>query len=271
MGESGESYWSAWAPYWSHIEDNYLDLASLDQLMPVIHDPVLVIGAGQGLLVEHLLSRGLTARGVDLDPLMIEYARKRRGLDLVHASGADLPMADATHGTTIIATGVIDLMDDETLIASIIDEARRVTRGTVLVAFYALHPRTEGLFRSSRLITAEERFCQKLVYEMATLDPFQLVRTMSRHLQVGWLRALLALARFPLLLSWREFRMSRSLARIFRQARRDLGSTDPLIDAAMETVPFRNAQAISSLCSRLELPIDELHAFPTCHVVQTTA
>jgi len=63
-------FWSAWAPYWSHIEDNYLDLDSVDRLAPVIEEPVLVVGA-------------------------------------------DLPMADGSYGTSIIATGVLDIMDAE--------------------------------------------------------------------------------------------------------------------------------------------------------------
>ncbi len=271
MGETGNRFWSAWAPYWSHIEDNYLDLDSVDRLAPVIEPPVLVVGAGQGLLVEHLRGKGLRCDGIDLDPLMIRYARSRRGLHLILASGADLPMADDSYGTCIIATGVLDLMDDEDLIHSILREALRVTtdRGAVLAAFYSLHPRAEKLFRSARLITHEERFCQKLVYEMATQNPFQLIRTVSRHAHVGTLRSLLTLARFPILLPWREFGMSRSLARIFRQARRDLGSSEPLIASAIETVPYRNAASLRSLFSRLDLPIIELHAFDTCNVVQT--
>jgi SAM-dependent methyltransferase len=262
-------YWSVWAPYWSLIEDNYLDLESLDRLLPTIESPVLVVGAGQGLLVEHLRSKDLVCDGVDLDPLMIEYARKRRGLDLILASGADLPMADDSYGSAIIATGVLDLMDDESLISSILLEALRVTlHGAVLAAFYGLHPGTERIFRSSGLIDEQGRLHQKLVYRMATLDLLHLVGTMSRHARVGRLRALLMLARFPLHLNWREFRMSRSLARIFRQARRDLGSSDPLIDASIETVPFRNERDIRDLLSRLDLPVHALHAFGTCHVVQ---
>jgi hypothetical protein len=263
-------YWSAWAPYWSLIEDNYLDLESLDRLSAVIRGPALVVGAGQGLLVEKLRRDGLAAHGIDLDPVMIEYAHRRRGLRLVRADGTRLPVADSTCGTTIVATGVVDLMDDEELIRAIAREALRVTRdsGSVLVAFYRLDPKAERLFRSVDLITDRDRFHQRLVYEMAAMSVPRLVATVSRHAGMSRTAAFLALARFPLALPFREWRMGRSLTRILKKARRDLGSIDPLIESAMDLVPFRNEERIRGLFSRLDLPLRELHVFGTCHVAR---
>ena len=43
-------FWESLAPYLSHIEDNFLDLESINKLKSIINDPVLIIGAGQGLL-----------------------------------------------------------------------------------------------------------------------------------------------------------------------------------------------------------------------------
>lgn len=264
-------YWNVWAPYWSQIEDNYLDLESLDRLSSLIESPVLVVGAGQGLLVEHLGSKGLAVHGVDLDPLMIEYARRRRGLRMILADGTRLPLAGKSSRTTIVATGVVDLMDDEQLIRSIITEAVRVTNhdGSVLVAFYRLNPKAERLFRSAGLITHEDRLLQKTVYEMARMSVPELIATVSRLAGVSSLRAFLMLARFPLTLPARERRMARSLARMLRKAARDLGSMDPLLDSAIEQVPFRNEESIERLFSRLDLPVHEMHVFDTCHVVRT--
>jgi SAM-dependent methyltransferase len=267
----GSRFWNVWAPYWSHIEDNYLDLESLDRLSSIIQSPVLVVGAGQGLLVEHLGKKGLAVHGVDLDPLMIEYARKRRGLRMILADGTRLPLAGESSRTTIVATGVVDLMDDEHLIRSIITDAVRVTRadGAVLVAFYRLNPGAERLFRSAGLITDEDRLLQKIVYEMATMSVPELIATVSRLSGVGSLRALLMLARFPLTLPARERRMARSLTRMLKKATRDLGSPDPLLDSAIEEVPFRSKESIEKLFSRLDLPLHEMHMFDTCHVVRT--
>ena len=80
-------YWELWSPYWSYIEDNYLDLDSIDRLASVIKDPALVIGAGQGILVEELRKRGLTVDGIDAEPEMVAYAKKRRNLDIILANG----------------------------------------------------------------------------------------------------------------------------------------------------------------------------------------
>lgn len=44
-------FWDALAPHHAAIEDNYLDRASLRLLAPEIQEPVLVVGAGQGLLL----------------------------------------------------------------------------------------------------------------------------------------------------------------------------------------------------------------------------
>jgi 2-polyprenyl-3-methyl-5-hydroxy-6-metoxy-1,4-benzoquinol methylase len=66
-----ESYWTAWAPYWSYQEDFFLDLDAINKLSALITNPVLIIGAGQGLLVEQLQKNNFTVDGIDSDPQMI--------------------------------------------------------------------------------------------------------------------------------------------------------------------------------------------------------
>ena len=134
--KSASSYWDAMAPHLVSIEDNYLDPSSLDQIRYDVKQPVLVIGAGQGVLVEHLQKRGLQADGVDLSAEMVQYAKKRRGLALIEADARAMPFASGTYETVIIATGVVDFLDDEALISAILSEARRVrsSSGTIIVA-----------------------------------------------------------------------------------------------------------------------------------------
>ncbi len=119
-------FWENWAPYLSHIEDNHLDLENIQRLGAHISDPVLIIGAGQGLLVEQLQKSGHSVDGVELSPLMIKYAKTRRGLELIEANARQLPLADNTYNTTIIATGVVDFLDDESQVELIVNEASRV-------------------------------------------------------------------------------------------------------------------------------------------------
>ena len=60
--EETKSYWTAWSPYWSHQEDFFLDLDAINKLSAFITSPALIIGAGQGLLVEQLQKKRLYSR-----------------------------------------------------------------------------------------------------------------------------------------------------------------------------------------------------------------
>ena len=48
------AFWDALAPHHSALEDNYLNRASFRRIAHEIHEPVLVVGAGQGLIVAEL-------------------------------------------------------------------------------------------------------------------------------------------------------------------------------------------------------------------------
>jgi 2-polyprenyl-3-methyl-5-hydroxy-6-metoxy-1,4-benzoquinol methylase len=59
-------FWDALAAHHSAIEDNYLNLASIRRVLDEIGSPVLVVGAGLGLIVEELQKHGFQCDGVDL-------------------------------------------------------------------------------------------------------------------------------------------------------------------------------------------------------------
>ena len=100
-------FWDALAPYHSEIENNYFDLPSLRRIIHEVGEPVLVVGAGQGLIVAELKHRGLQCDGVDFSAEMIRYARLRRGLDLIQADAKAMPLKSGSYQTIIYATGVI--------------------------------------------------------------------------------------------------------------------------------------------------------------------
>jgi hypothetical protein len=83
-----------------------------------------------------------------------------------------MPFSDRSYTTSIIATGVVDFMEDEEEIESIINEARRVTddSGKVFVAFYQYHPKVEQLFRYSGLITDKGVHLFRRMGEMTKLS-----------------------------------------------------------------------------------------------------
>ncbi len=105
--------------------------------MDDIQSPVLVVGAGQGLLVAELRSEDFQCDGVDFSCEMIGHAKSRRGLDLIQADASALPLGNAIYETIIYATGVVDFNGDEEAIQNILSEGRRVVRpgGRILVAF----------------------------------------------------------------------------------------------------------------------------------------
>ena len=120
------NFWDALAPHHSKIENSYLDLPSLRRIAHDIHQPVLVVGAGQGLIVAELQKKGVQCDGVDLSLEMIRYAKGRRGLDLVQADASAMPFGKGTYRTVIYATGVVDFMSDEEEIRVVMNEARRI-------------------------------------------------------------------------------------------------------------------------------------------------
>jgi hypothetical protein len=67
-----------------------------------------------------------------------------------------------------------------------------------------------------------------------------------------------------ILLPRKEKKMARRLAQVLKKA----DNPQELIDAAMESVPFRTQSDIRALFSRLQLPIEKLFVFGNCSVVQ---
>ena len=102
------NFWDALAPHHAAIEDSYLDLASIRRLLREIRTPVLVVGAGQGLIVAELRKRGFQCDGVDLSTEMVRHAELRRGITLIHADAKAMPIAERTYETVIYATGVVE-------------------------------------------------------------------------------------------------------------------------------------------------------------------
>jgi len=259
-------FWNAWAPYLSYIEDNHLDLANIQKLDRIISDPVLIVGAGQGLLVEQLQKSGHKVEGVDLSPQMIKYALTRRGLKLIEADARKLPFADRTYGTTIIATGVVDFLDDEGQIGLIVNEARRVTEdaGKVLVGFHRAHPAAERLARRVGVITDDGVLHQRRMYELTRLSPWETLKTLRKDHQIGVLRAFQEVLILQMFLPGKEKRAVKKLAEMWKKA----DNPQALIDAAMEFLPYRTEDDIRALFTRLQLPLDRLFAFGNCSVVQ---
>ena len=268
-----KSYWTAWSPYWSYQEDFFLDLDAINKLSAFITNPVLIIGAGQGLLVEQLRKKNFMVDGIDSDPHMISYAKKRRGLDLIQANAGNMPFADDSYKTSIIATGVVDFIDDEEQIKSIINEALRVTdkTGKVFVAFYKYHPRVDALLKHTGIITENRLLRFKKLSEMAILsseNPIRFISAVRKEANIGFLRTLFILMRTQLFLPKKEKRESKKLSALWKRAKNELDDPQSLIDCLPELVPYRNGEQIGSLFKKLHFSIKNMFFYDSCTVVQ---
>jgi ubiquinone/menaquinone biosynthesis C-methylase UbiE len=258
-------FWDALAAHHAAIEDNYLDRASLRRILSDVRPPVLVVGAGQGLLVADLLANGFQCDGVDFSSEMIRHAKRRRGLDLIQADATALPLNDATYETVIYATGVVDFNSDEQAIHRMLAEGRRVVKrgGTIFVAFYRMSPAMEHFLRRFGLLNhhvLQHREC----IESYLLTPAQMVRWLAERARVSRLVAAGLLLRLAVAGTLREKSTSLKMQRIIR------GMQNPraFIQAAPETQPYRDEAEIRRLFQRLSVPIQELRTLATCWIAR---
>jgi 2-polyprenyl-3-methyl-5-hydroxy-6-metoxy-1,4-benzoquinol methylase len=69
-------YWDAISPYMDYLENVLgINLDNLGPLIPLITSPVLVIGAGQGLLVAGLREYGFITEGIDFNDRVCKEAQ----------------------------------------------------------------------------------------------------------------------------------------------------------------------------------------------------
>jgi ubiquinone/menaquinone biosynthesis C-methylase UbiE len=258
-------YWDALAPHHSSIENNYLDLPSLRLIVHDIHQPVLVVGAGQGLIVAELRKNGFQSDGVDLSSEMIRYAKTRRGLTFVQADARAMPFGEGTYETIIYATGVVDFIGDEEQIRVIMNEARRIINqsGNIFVAFYRISAASEnflarlGLLRNNVLSLRE-------ALEIYRLNPVQTIAWVAKKAEAGYFRAGMLSLRSWALSTMQEKTTAFKMQRIFRR----MDHANSLINATPERQPYRNEPEIRNLFKRLAIPMKKLEASGSCYIVQ---
>jgi len=259
-------FWENLAPYHSYIEDNFLDLEAIRKLQEHIGDPVLVVGAGHGLLVEELKKIGYTVDGIDNNPRMIEFAEDRRKINLIEADATNLSFDDNVYKTTIIATGVVDYMDDEQLIEKILKESMRVTtpEGNVLVAFYKVHSATESIQRRIGIITNDNTFRHKYAFSLLQLQPKDMVRTIRKETNIGLLPLLFGLIKRQFLSPKKEKESFKKIVDMVN----NIDDPSAFIESCPDSIPYRTSTAIHALLRKLGYSINNEYVFEKCTVVQ---
>jgi SAM-dependent methyltransferase len=260
-----DKFWDVLATHHAAIEDNYLDLASLRRIIDEVRSPVLVIGAGQGLLVEELQSKGFHCDGVDFSAEMVRYARSRRGLNLIQAEASAIPLGDASYESIIYATGVVDFNGDEQAIRGMLSEGRRVVkpRGKIFVAFYRFSPALEDFLARVGLLS-DNVLLHRRSLETYLLKPAQLVQWVMKNAGTSWPGAVALMLRMAALGAVREKTTTLRMQRIFR----NMEHPEAFIMAAPETQPYRNEAEIRRLFDRLGASIKEFRTLASCWIVQ---
>ncbi len=258
-------FWDVLAQFHAEIEDTNFDLASVRRLLPEIESPVLVVGAGQGLIVAELRKHGYGCDGVDLSSEMIRQAKLRRGISLVQADAKAMSFPAASYATIIYATGVVDFTAEEDDIRAMLMEGRRVVEesGKIFVAFYKASAAQEEFLEMVGL-TSNHKLAFRESLEVYLMNPVQMVAWVARRAGLSRFRATIALLRVAGRSTMQERRNTLKMQRVFRR----LDDPRSLINAAPEKLPFRNEREIENLFERLGIPIKQLRAFASCWVVR---
>ena len=258
-------FWDVLAAHHAALEDNYLDLASLRRIIGELRSPVLVIGAGQGLLVAELQSKGFQCDGVDFSAEMVRYARSRRGLNLIQAEASAIPMGDASYESIIYATGVIDFNGDLEAIERMLSEGRRLLKpgGKIFVGFYRFSPALED-FVSKVGLLSDHVLLHRRSMETYLLKPAQLVQWVMKNAGTGRLSAVALMLRMAAFGTLREKTATLRMQKIFH----NMEDPQAFIMAAPETQPYRNEAEIRRLFDRLGVSIKEFRTLASCWIVQ---
>jgi SAM-dependent methyltransferase len=258
-------FWDVLAPHHAAVEDSNLGLASLRRILGLVREPVLVVGAGQGLLVAELRKQGFACDGVDLSAEMIKHARLRRGLALVQADAKSMPFETGQYRTIIYATGVIDFTADEEEIRAILKEGKRIVdpSGAIFVGFYRMSRGLENFLKKTGLLK-NNVLSHRQCLEMYLLNPVETIAWVARQAGVSYFRSASLVLRMSALTTMQEKMLTFRVQRIF--ANREVARA--LIQAAPEKMPYRNEAEIESLFTRLEIPTRKIQLCGSCVIVQ---
>jgi SAM-dependent methyltransferase len=258
-------FWNALAQFHAEVEDSNFDLVSVRRLLPEIESPVLVVGAGQGLIVAELRKYGHECDGVDLSSEMIRQAELRRGITLVQADAKAMPFAAASYKTIIYATGVVDFTAEEDEIQAMLTEGRRVVKesGNVFVAFYRASAAQENFMGVVGLLS-DGKVTLRQSFELYLLNPAQMIGWVARRTGLGRFRATIALLRLSALCTMQERRTTLRMQRVFQK----IDDPRSLINAAPEKLPYRNEREIENLFKRISIPIKQFSTYSSCYIVR---
>ncbi len=267
-----DRWWSTWAPIWDHIEDRHFGTRVTETLLDHIKSDVLIVGAGQGLIVRYLNEKGIRAVGLDINPDMVKIAKEKYGLDIIEGDAGNLPFDQGRYGTVIISSGVVDYGADESAITNFINEAKRVCRtgGKIFTAFYRILPPIEKIYRKIGVIDANHTYHMTRIFEINEIAKKNPLRCMPR------IREWTGKSRMRVSLEWaivgltqpKEFMGERKWINNIFKSGAALGlSRKTLLDSVPDKLPYRTKAQIEELLRRINCPYRDIREFDDCTVV----
>jgi ubiquinone/menaquinone biosynthesis C-methylase UbiE len=153
---TSKSAWDRSTSVWADWEHLGTDGSMILPFLPALQSPILVVGAGQGMLMEGLLQAGHEVVGIDSSPEMITAAQQRRQIEIQYGSAEELPFDDESFPTIIIQTGVLTERP-YAFMQTVMKEGVRVlaSEGHLLAGFFFFPATVIGLLQKLGLVNEQ--------------------------------------------------------------------------------------------------------------------
>lgn len=270
---SVKEWWLTWSPYWEHLEDRHFSTTITEKLLPEISEPALVIGAGQGLIVNYLKNKGYKVDGLDLEDEMIKLAKERHSINLIKGDAKKLPFENKSYKTVIISSGVVDYGTDKKSIKKIIEEALRVVspQGNVFIAFYQIDRTIEKIYKKIGVIDKEKNYYNKRIFDIDRIskkNPLKCVAPIMKWTNHGFFRTMVYWTKLGLTLP-KELKEERKKAElVFELAKENNVTYEMLYDSIPDSLPYRELPDVQNLMDELGFSYNEIERFNDCIVVK---
>jgi SAM-dependent methyltransferase len=273
MKDDQKKWWNSWAPYWEHLEDRHLSVFETEWILESLVEPVLVVGAGQGLVIEHLNKKGFRADGIDTERQMVLFANRRRSLAILQADARDMPIKSATYNTVIIATGVVDYIADDHLVQEIIAECQRVLApaGNLLISFYQLLPKIERIYRNIGVLTSDNWYRIKRIFELfktLKIGPLACIKLIRKWTDRSYLSSFIYWTKLGATLPKELKNEQKTMNEIVEVAGRDGITKEELFKNTPDYIPYRKEGEIEAIMHLAKLASFELCSSDECIIVK---
>ncbi|MCK4797060.1 MAG: class I SAM-dependent methyltransferase, partial [Spirochaetes bacterium] len=268
-----QKWYVAWSPFWEFVENRHLSIFVTEKLLNYISSPVLIIGAGQGLIVEYLRNKGFIVDGIDIEKEMIRMAKKRRSIDIILADAKKLPFKDKSYKTVIIASGIVDYLRDDKQIKQIIDEGLRVTakHGNLFISFYQITPVLEKIYKKIGVIDSKNQYHMKRIFDidkMSRKNPLTCISPIKKWTNKKLLPIFLYWTKLGLTLP-KELKEERKKTELmFDTAKKNNIDVNDIYESIPDSLPYREVPEIKKLLKDLGYIYSEINKYNDCIIVK---